>query len=86
MAVTIFNLLEGVHSAVKIHTLLRLLKVNEGHAYHVKKLFKLTGDLYDGLQAGRPRSTRTKNVVNVVQAGITRNPQHKQKILSQKTY
>ncbi len=43
----IVGLLKAEHSAAKIHTLLRLLKVIECHVYHVQKLFEETGDVCD---------------------------------------
>ncbi len=52
MRETIIRLLKVSHSAVKIHTPLRPLKVNERHVYHVKKLFKETGDVHDGPPVG----------------------------------
>ncbi len=40
MHITIVGLLKVGHSAVTIHTPLRLLKVNKRRVYYVKKLFK----------------------------------------------
>ncbi len=83
MHVTIVGLLRVGHWAVTIHTLLRQLKMNECCVYHVRKLFEETGIVRDHLKAGQTCSTCTKNVVNAVCARITRDPYHKQKILSQ---
>ncbi len=83
MCVTVVGLLEERHNLVKIHTLLRPLKVNKCHVYCVKKLFEETGDVCDCLHAGGPRSNSTKNVANVVHAQIAENPCHQQKIVSQ---
>ncbi len=47
MHVTIVGLLKVVHDTAKIHTLLRLLKVNERNVYHVKKLFEEAGTVRD---------------------------------------
>ncbi len=55
MCVIIVGLLKVRHSAAKILTLLRPLKVNEYYVYHVKKLFEETVDV-----AGQPCSTRIK--------------------------
>ncbi len=69
--VTLVSLLKVGHSAAKIHTFLRSLKVNEHHVYHVKKLFEEIGDFHDCPQAGQPRSTCMKNVMNLVYTQIT---------------
>ncbi len=71
MRVTIVDLLTMGHSAAKIHTLLRPLKLNKHQVYHVKKLFKDTGDICDHPRADQLCSTRMKNVVNAVRIQIT---------------
>ncbi len=45
MCVTIVGLLKAWLSAAMIHTLLRPLRVNEHHVYHIKKLFEETGNI-----------------------------------------
>ncbi len=65
-------------------TLLRLLKINERHVYHVKKVFQETGDVCHHSRAGQPCSAHTKNVVNAVRARITQKPCCTQKIISQR--
>ncbi len=49
MHVTTVGLLKLGYSPAKICTLLRMLKVNKHHIYHVKKLFEETGDVRDHL-------------------------------------
>ncbi len=61
--------------------LLGLLKVNKCHVFHIKELFKETGNVCDWLRAtGPPRSVHMKNVVNVVHTQITWNPCCKQNL------
>ncbi len=62
MCVTIVGLLKAGHSAAKIHTLLRLPKVNKRYIYHMKKLFKDIGEVCDRSRASQPCSARMKNV------------------------
>ncbi len=82
MCVTIVALLKARYSMVGMHTLLRLLKVNELRVYRVKKLFEVT-NVRNHPRAGQPCSTCTKNMVNAIHTQITRNPYYKQKIFSQ---
>ena len=54
--------------------IIKLLKVAKSTVYNVVKIFKELGTSEDRPRSGRPRTTRTKKVIEAVQERVRRNP------------
>ncbi len=62
MFIKIIGLLEAEHSAAKIYTLFRLLKVNERHVYHVKNFMKRQADIVRDQSKDSQNSKRSPSI------------------------
>lgn len=80
--VTIVGLHKVGKTAKQIYTLLHTLKINEWFVYCTLERFRLTGDVVDRAREGRPRTVRTKKVMEAVRSRVNQNPCRKQKILA----
>ncbi|XP_076042036.1 uncharacterized protein LOC143025940 [Oratosquilla oratoria] len=64
-----------LHRAGKTNSeIIKLLKVAKSTVYHVVNRFKELGTSEDRPRSGRPRTARTKKVVNAVRERMRRNP------------
>ncbi|XP_076044978.1 uncharacterized protein LOC143027553 [Oratosquilla oratoria] len=64
-----------LHRAGKTNSeIIKLLKVAKSTVYHVVNRFKELGTSEDRRRSGRPRTARTKKVVNAVRERMRRNP------------
>lgn len=73
----------GIERA-RIFELLKPLNITRVFAYRTVKLFLDTGGVSDRKRSGRPRVSRTPQVINAVRSRIKGNPVQKQKIMSRK--
>jgi len=75
----------GLHKAIKstgqIFSLLKPLGISSKFVYRTVKRYTDTGDVVDRPQRGRPRTVRSKMIIEAVCSRIRRNPLRKQKVI-----
>lgn len=69
-------------SATEIFNLLKPLKISKKFIYRTVKRYNEISSVEDRARSGRPRETRTPEVIKAVRERIRRNPLRKQKIMA----
>lgn len=80
--ITVIGLHKVGKNGKQIFSILKSLNISQKFVYRTIQRFNETGDVLDRPRTGRPRTARSKQIVEAVRSRIRRNPIRKQTILA----